>query len=130
MFCGQYYKLYTQSLFLFLSADSGKGTSTGSSRPSSQVISVETEEGVRPGRSWSVGKNNTLSPLTDQVAPAPSETGEGRRNQRTEKGTIGKHCICTHSLLLSPSITYSVTICNVHMCVMFGIAREWQQAAE
>ena len=77
--------------------DSGKGTSTGSSRPSSQVISVDTEEGLRPGRSWSLGKTNVLSPLTDQVAPAPSE--EPAEDHKINIGTEGSvspalRCYC------------------------------------
>ena len=47
--------------------DSGKGTSTGSSRPSSQVISIDTEDGVKIVRSGSVGKTSMLSTHADHA---------------------------------------------------------------
>ena len=49
--------------------DSGKGTSTGSSRPNSQVISTDTEDGVKTTRSSSVGKVSTLSTHADHAGP-------------------------------------------------------------
>ena len=55
---------------------------------------------MRPGRSWSLGKNNVLSPLTDQVAPAPPPSSDGGRVlqevARGPSGTEGKQSF--HSL--------------------------------
>lgn len=82
---------------IFLSfPDSGKGTSTGSSRPSSQVISVDVEDGMRPSRSWSLGKTNSLSPLADQVAhrEMAEETGV---DEKMFNGTDGKHYLFLHT---------------------------------
>ena len=53
---------------------------------------MDIEEGMRPGRSWSLGKNNILSPLTDQVAPAPSKPRESKESHKSENGTDGKQC--------------------------------------
>lgn len=83
---------------LYSFTDSGKGTSTGSSRPSSQVISVDTEDGMRPSRSWSLGKTNSLSPLADQVASSHRELAEETGvDEKMFNGTDGKHylSLCT-----------------------------------
>lgn len=95
------------------SADSGKGTSTGSSRPSSQVISVDTEDGMRQSRSWSLGKNNSVSPLADQITPAHRhELAEGNRMIVNE--TNGKHHYLLYtSQLLSISHSDIYTTVNV-----------------
>jgi ankyrin repeat protein len=42
---------------------------------------------MRPGRSWSLGKNNILSPLTDQVAPAPCEPRDTGGSHKSDNGT-------------------------------------------
>ena len=51
---------------------------------------------MRPGRSWSLGKNNILSPLTDQVAPAPCEPRETGGSHKSDNGTDGKHVQSPH----------------------------------
>ena len=54
---------------------------------------------MRPGRSWSLGKGNVLSPLTDQVAPAPlpppppASSDEVLRGPSAREATEGKQTI-------------------------------------
>ena len=100
--------MYNSKFALALSTDSGKGTSTaGSSRPSSQVI----DDGVRPVRSWSIGKCNILSPLTDQVAPAPSSEPEDNRRHKTSCSTDGNHTqhSCITYVYITPSIALYIS---------------------
>ena len=90
--------------------NSGKGTSTGSSRPSSQVISIDTEDGVKIVRSGSVGKTSMLSTHADHAGA----------------GEAGSHRImgdgdgeCSHNYVYMCMCMYMCACpCVFHVCVV------------
>ena len=87
--------------------DSGKGTSTGSSWPSSQVISIDTEDGVKIVQSGSVGKTSMLSTHADHAGP-----GEAGSHRIMEDGD-GK---CSNIQYVYMCMYVCVPVCS--MCVL------------
>ena len=81
---------------------------------------------MRPGRSWSHGKGNVLSPLTDQVAPAPlpppppaaASSDEVLRGPSAREGTGGKQ---THSTIPSHSTPHKCA--SVHHSMYMYVYR-------
>lgn len=72
---------------------------------------------MRPSRSWSLGKNNSLSPLTDQITPAHrQELAEG--NRMIVNGTNGKH----HYHLYTSQLL-SISHSDIHLYATVNVMR-------